>query len=94
MSLLVLYLSRVPALGDRASEDLDGLAVGSQSYERALGVLALAVTGPRPLALALTVGGVDAAHLDAEDLLDGNLDLRLVRVRVDQEGVGASSISP
>lgn len=58
-------------------------------HERALGVLALAVTESGPLTLALTVGGVDARHLDAEDLLDGNLDLRLVRVRVHQEGVGA-----
>src|SRR6478735_5831210 len=90
MSLLVLYISSSPArLRDRASEDLDGLAVGRDRHERALGVLALAVAEPGPLALALTVGGVDAGHSHAEDLLDGNLDLRLVRVRVHQEGVGA-----
>src|SRR5690606_20635543 len=76
-------------LRDRASEDLDGLAVGRDGHERALGVLALAVTEAGPLALALTVGGVDAGDLHTEDLLDGDLDLRLVGVRVHDEGVGA-----
>src|SRR6478609_4562729 len=50
MSLLVLYISSSPArLRDRASEDLDGLAVGRDRHERALGVLALAVAEPGPL---------------------------------------------
>src|SRR6476661_2770487 len=58
-----LCLVKSRRLRDRSSEDLDGLAVGREGHERALGVLALAVTEPGPLALALTVGGVDAGHL-------------------------------
>ena len=39
------------------------------------------------LALPGAVQGVHAEHLDAEHLLDGDLDLGLVRVRPDDEGV-------
>src|SRR5262249_33463903 len=53
----------------------------------ALGVLALAVAGAGPLALALPVDRVHAVHSDVEDLLHGDLDLGLVRVRADQERV-------
>src|SRR4051794_13960743 len=73
------------ALGDRAPEDLD--AAFAQRDDGALAVGALAEAGPRPLALALPVECVDGADLDAEDLLDGDLDLRLVGVRPDEERV-------
>src|SRR3954468_8310089 len=72
-------------LGDRAPEDLD--AALAQRDDGALAVGALAEAGPRPLALALPVERVDGAHLDVEDLLDGDLDLRLVGVRPDKERV-------
>src|SRR4051794_2686705 len=72
-------------LGDRAPEDLD--AAFAQRDDGALAVGALAEAGPRPLALALPVERVDGADLDAEDLLDGDLDLRLVGVRTDEERV-------
>src|SRR5699024_7275335 len=58
-----------------------------QGDDGALGVLALADPVPRPLALALTVDRVDRGDLDAEDLLDGDLDLRLVRGGVHDERV-------
>src|SRR6478752_5313024 len=74
MSLLVLCSQMPDRLSDRSSEDLDGLAFGGKGHERALGALALAVTEPGPLALALTVGGVDVRHLHTEDLLNGDLD--------------------
>src|SRR3954468_5907974 len=61
--------------GGRAAEDLDRLALGRQRHDGALGVLALAIAGPGALALALPVERVDADDLDAEDLLNGNLDL-------------------
>src|SRR6476469_2165026 len=71
--------------GAGAAEDVDrALAEGD---DRALGVLALADAEPRATGLALAVHGVDRVDLDAEDLLDGDLDLGLVRARVDDEGV-------
>src|SRR6478735_7883203 len=70
---------------DRTTEDVDrSLAEGD---DRTLRVLAAADAETGPTGLALTVRGVDRVDLDAEDLLDGNLDLGLVRPRVDEEGV-------
>src|SRR4051794_32784218 len=71
---------------DRAPEEVDAVAL-SQADDGALGVVALSETDPGPLALALTVEGVDAGHLDVEDLFDGDLDLRLVGVRANEERV-------
>src|SRR5439155_11782711 len=56
-------------------------------HDRALGVLALSPSGTGALALALPVERVDRLDADVEDLLDGDLDSRLVRVRVNQERV-------
>src|SRR4051812_47627718 len=73
-------------LADRAAEGLDTVTV-SQLHHGALGRLALTEAGARALALALAVGGVHRQHADVEDLLDRDLDLGLVRVRVDEERV-------
>src|SRR3954470_14699743 len=73
-------------LADRAAEGLDTVTV-SQLHHRALGRLALTEARPGALALALAVRGVDRQYADVEDLLDRDLDLGLVRVRVDQERV-------
>src|SRR6478672_1193369 len=72
--------------GDRTSEDVDAVTLG-EADDRALGVgtLAHAVAGATRLALA--VDRVDRGDLDVEDLLDRDLDLGLVGVRVDDEGV-------
>src|SRR6195952_6153931 len=70
-----------------AGEDLDRLAVRGQRDDRALGGFALAEAGPGALALALPVDRVHRGHLHVEDLLDGDLDLGLVRIRVHQERV-------
>jgi hypothetical protein len=43
--------------------------------------------GAGATALALAVKGVDAGNANSEDLLNGDLDLSLVRVRVHVEGV-------
>src|SRR4051794_37443483 len=72
--------------GDRTSEDVDAVA-GGQADDGALGVLALADAARRTTRLALAVEGVDGGDLDVEHLLDRDLDLGLVRVRVDDEGV-------
>src|SRR4051794_10708302 len=76
-----------PPSGDRAAEDLDRVA-RLQADERALGVLALPVAVAGALALALAVGGVHVQYPDVEDLLDRDLDLGLVGLGADQEGVG------
>src|SRR5215217_744502 len=85
-----LYL-RIPMVlssassGAGAAEDVDrALAEGD---DRALGVLALADAEPRTTGLAHAVHRVDRVDLHVEDLLDGDLDLGLVRARVDEEGV-------
>src|SRR5699024_6902971 len=54
---------------------------------RPLGVLALAVPGAGALALALAIDRVHVDDLHVEDLLHRDLDLRLVRPRIDQERV-------
>src|SRR6195952_5418565 len=72
-----------------AGEDLDRLAVRRQRDDRALGCFALSEAGPGALALALPVERVHRGHLDIENLLDGNLDLGLISIRVHQEGVPA-----
>src|SRR4051812_18366171 len=67
------------------TEDVDrALAEGD---DRTLGVLALAEAESGATGLAVTVRGGDFVHFDVEDLLDGVFDLRLVRARVDDEGV-------
>src|SRR3954466_6627062 len=72
--------------GDRTSEDVDAVTLG-QADDRALGVLALADAPRRTARLALAVEGVHGGDLDVEHLLDRDLDLGLVRIRVDDEGV-------
>src|SRR5882757_3366761 len=85
MSVVFLFLSAAsPALG-RCSEQVDGLATRGQRDDGALGALALTEAAAGALALALTVQCVHGIDLDAEDLLDRNLDLRLVRTRVNHE---------
>src|SRR6185312_1592262 len=71
---------------DRAAEGLDPVTVG-KLHHRALGVLALAPPGTGALALTFAVQCVDRQDADVEDLLDSDLDFRLVRVRVHQERV-------
>src|SRR6185312_11097036 len=71
----------------RCAEQFDRLAAGRQRHDGALGALPYAVSGPGALALALTVRGVHRGHLDRKDLLDRDLDLRLVRIGVHQERV-------
>src|SRR6478752_9403902 len=73
-----------------AREDVDRLAVLGQRDDGSLGGFALPVAGPGALALALPVQRVHRDDLDpVEDLLDGDLDLGLVGVRVHLEGVAA-----
>src|SRR3954469_25308943 len=77
---------RVPS-GARTAEDLDAVA-GAERHDGALGVLALAHLGaPAALALALTVDRVHAEDIHVEDLLDRDLDLRLVGLRQHDERV-------
>src|SRR5690606_3636912 len=65
---------------------VDALA-GNHADDGALGVLALADAVLGTTGLALAVDRVHTGDLDPEDLLDGDLDLGLVGVRVDQERV-------
>src|SRR5699024_4751033 len=69
----------------RCREDVDRAL--TQRDNGALGVLALAHAKAGTTGLALAVHGVDLVDLHAEDLLDGELDLRLVRAWRDLEGV-------
>src|SRR5699024_6186249 len=85
--LLPLYLSVCRRLRDGATEDVDRIAAGDQGHHGALGGLATTVAVAGALELALTVSGVDAGDLHAEDLLDGNLDLGLVGRWCDEERV-------
>src|SRR5947207_6865209 len=78
-------ISSIPS-ADRAAEGLDPVAV-SQLDHRPLGVLALAPTGAGALALALAVERIHGEDTDIEDLLNSDLDLGLVGIRVDQERV-------
>src|SRR6478609_4782983 len=70
--------------GARA-EDVDGTL--AERDDGAPGVLALADAEAGTPRLALAVHRVDRVDLDVEDLLDGDLDLRLVRPGVDEERV-------
>src|SRR5688572_19901818 len=70
----------------RAREDVDALT-GSNADDRALGVLALAEPVAGAASLALAIHGVHRGDLDAEDLLDRDLDLGLVGVGVHDERV-------
>src|SRR3954454_1952067 len=79
--------SRRRPSGARAAEALDAVA-GGDGDDGALGVLALAhLHAPAALALALTVDRVHAEDLHVEDLLDSDLDLRLVRLGQHHERV-------
>src|SRR4051794_40395048 len=78
---IVLFL---PGLAD-SREDVDG--AGLERDDGALGVLALAEAELGAARLGLTVDGVHRSDLDVEDLLDRELDLRLVRAGVDDERV-------
>src|SRR3954447_12831043 len=73
-------------LADRAAEGLDAVTV-SQLHQGALGRFTLTEARLGALALARAVDGVHRQHADIEDLLDRDLDLGLVGVRVDQERV-------
>src|SRR3954465_14288294 len=68
------------------SEHVDAVA-RAQRDDGALLVAAGAVAETCALALALAVEGVHVGDLDAEHLLDRDLDLRLVGLRVDLERV-------
>src|SRR6266545_1148425 len=83
-----LYL-RIPIVSSsahRTAEGFDAVALGER-HDRPLGVLALAPSVSGALALAFPVRGVHLQHPYVEDLLDRDLDLCLVRVRVHQERV-------
>src|SRR5690349_5801103 len=80
-----MWFQSFSSISGARTEDVDrALAEGD---DRTLGVLALAEAESGATGLALTVQGVDLVDLDVEDLLDGDLDLRLVRTGVDDEGV-------
>src|SRR4051794_31937867 len=72
--------------GARRREDVDALT-GRDTHDCSLRVFALAKTSLGATRLALAVERVDRSDLDAEDLLNGDLDLRLVGVRVHYERV-------
>src|SRR3954468_5891166 len=74
-----------PARSADGREDVGG--AGLQRDDGALGVLALAGAELGATGLAGAVRRRDGLHLDAEDLLDGELDLGLVRPGVDEERV-------
>src|SRR5690625_970389 len=82
---IAMFSSSYPS-GARSGEDVDALALG-HAHDGALGVSPL--TPPRTGAATLTgtIQRVHADDLDVEDLLDGDLDLRLVGIRSDDEGV-------
>src|SRR6187431_3304675 len=83
-----LYLRiamRVPYLANLA-EDVERLT-GTEGDDGALDVLALAHTEAGAADLALAVDGVHGRDLDAEDLLDRDLDLGLVGRGVHLKGV-------
>src|SRR5699024_3597263 len=70
---------------ERSTEDVDRSVL--EGDDGTLGVLALPPTGAGAAALALTVQGVDLGDLHIEDRFNGLLDLGLVRVLIDEEGV-------
>src|SRR6187431_2791173 len=86
---LVLANSHISSPLSRPSadcrEDVDGARL--QRDDGALGVLALAGAEAGAAGLADAVERVDRSHLDAEDLLDGELDLGLGRAGVHEERV-------
>src|SRR3712207_1879344 len=82
--LRIAMFEFLPGLAD-SREDVDGARL--ERDDGALGVLALAETELGAARLALTVDGVHRGDLDVEDLLDRELDLRLVRPGVHLEGV-------
>ena len=67
------------------AEDVDGAL--THGDDGTLDVLALTDPVTGAVGLALAVLGRDGTDLDAEDTLEGNLDLGLVRAGVNLEGV-------
>ena len=67
------------------AEDVDGAL--THGDDGTLDVLALTDPVAGAVGLALAVLGGDGTDLDAEDTLEGNLDLGLVRAGVNLEGV-------
>src|SRR6185312_1130692 len=84
---LVLTNSHCYSLCSLADSREDVDRAGLERHDGALGVLALASAELGATSLALLVQGVDRGDLDAEDLLDRQLDLGLVRAGVHLEGV-------
>src|SRR5207247_6216856 len=72
-------------------EDLDRVA-RPELHDRFLPARLRPAMKAAPLRLRLHLGHVHAQHLDAEELLDGLADLRLVRVGMDTERVGVAAL--
>src|SRR6266542_238061 len=81
-----LYLRIAMSARTNLAEYVDPVAFTKRD-DRALDRLARAVTESGPLPFAWPVERVHVGDLDVEHLLDGDLDLRLVRQRVDVERV-------
>src|SRR6266508_3084292 len=81
-----LYLRIAMSARTNLAEYVAPVALAKRD-DRALDRLARAVTESGPLPFAWPVERVHVGDLDVEHLLDGDLDLRLVRQRVDVERV-------
>src|SRR6266568_1337166 len=81
-----LYLRIAMSARTNLAEYVDPVAFAKRD-DRALDRLARAVTESGPLPFAWPIERVHVGDLDVEHLLDGDLDLRLVRQRVDVERV-------
>src|SRR6266568_1770923 len=81
-----LYLRIAMSARTNLAEYVDPVAFTKRD-DRALDRLARAVTESGPLPFAWPIERVHVGDLDVEHLLDGDLDLRLVRQRVDVERV-------
>src|SRR6266542_117138 len=81
-----LYLRIAMSARTNLAEYVDPVAFAKRD-DRALDRLARAVAESGPLPFAWPVERVHVGDLDIEHLLDGDLDLRLVRQRVDVERV-------
>src|SRR6266542_5941810 len=81
-----LYLRIAMSARTNLAEYVDPVAFAKRD-DRALDRLARAVAESGPLPFAWPVERVHVGDLDVEHLLDGDLDLRLVRQRVDVERV-------
>src|SRR5207248_11515181 len=81
----------LPHCSSDALNEVGGFLPFLQPHVRLAPVAALSFVPPHPLHFAADVEETDFVDLDLEELLDGVLDLDLVRVRIDLEGddVGA-----